>query len=351
MKKITIISVICVSLICTSFISLPFIPNKISKKTYCFDDSYGSGNKFELSLIDGGKASIIIKNRNNEIIRSGSGTWSGTNDGPGGNPPTIRLNLSTGILRFTAIVDGYSSSINMLIDSQNNQWYVCEDYEVEKPNYSRNNNSPIVSKPVDKSIAWEKTYDTRKANRKFASLKSYIGSWENVSNKIKVVIKPLTGDQPLISMSNISNYIYQTSDKTTYEVPDDIFEKSLNFKRKENELVSLGGERTLIEVTVTSPEINFKGLVMERETFVTLNPNEPNRYQIIFYNKNKDRQLTFSINSLVNPSKGVISYFEQEPIQQVRDQNGVITSQQYWNPVSIGGEQSLTLNKKIIKKK
>ena len=92
---------------------------------YCFDDSYGSGNKFELRLIDGGSAKIIIKNSNNEIIRTGQGSWSGTNDGPGGNPPTIRLNLSTGVLRFTAIVDGYSSSINMLIDSRDNQWLKC----------------------------------------------------------------------------------------------------------------------------------------------------------------------------------------------------------------------------------
>jgi hypothetical protein len=189
----------------------------------------------------------------------------------------------------------------MLIDSQNNQWYLCDDYEVAKPDYLRKNNIPIVSKPVDKSIAWEKNYETRKANRKFASFKSYIGIWEDLSKNIKVVINPLTGDQPLVSMSNMSNYIYQTSDKTTYEVPENIFEKSLNFKRKENELISLGGERTLIEVIVTSPEINFKGLVMERETFVRLNPNEPNEYQIKFYNKNKDSFLTFSISTLVNP--------------------------------------------------
>ncbi len=92
---------------------------------YCFDDSYGSGNKFELRLINGGSAKIIIKNSNNEIIRTGEGSWLGTNDGTGGNSPTIRLNLSTGVLRFTAIVDDYSSSINMLIDSRDNQWIKC----------------------------------------------------------------------------------------------------------------------------------------------------------------------------------------------------------------------------------
>jgi hypothetical protein len=92
---------------------------------FCFDDSYGSGNKFELRLIDGGDAKIIIKNRSNEIIRTGQGSWTGSNDGPGGNPPVISLILSTGRLKFTAIVDGYSSSINMIIDSKNNQWVKC----------------------------------------------------------------------------------------------------------------------------------------------------------------------------------------------------------------------------------
>lgn len=125
MKKTTILAIISVSLICISFNSLKFIIPTISKNTFCFDDSFGSGNKFELSLIDGGKATIVIKNRNDEVVRTGSGTWSGTNDGPGGNPPVISLILSTGRLKFTAIVDGYSSSINMLIDSKNNQWVKC----------------------------------------------------------------------------------------------------------------------------------------------------------------------------------------------------------------------------------
>jgi hypothetical protein len=99
--------------------------NDESGSKYCFDDSYDSGNKFELRLLDGGDAKIIIKNNTNEIIRTGRGSWSGSSDGPGGNPPTIRLNLSTGVLRFTAIVDGYSSTINMLIDSRDNQWIKC----------------------------------------------------------------------------------------------------------------------------------------------------------------------------------------------------------------------------------
>ena len=92
---------------------------------FCFDDRYGSGNKFELNLIDGGSAKIIIRNSENKIIRTGQGSWSGKNDGPGGSPPVISLVLSTGRLIFTAIVDGYSSSINMLIDSRDNQWIKC----------------------------------------------------------------------------------------------------------------------------------------------------------------------------------------------------------------------------------
>ncbi len=92
---------------------------------YCFDDSYNSGNKFELLLIDGGKAKIVIKSSDDRIIRTGEGTWSGSNDGPGGNAPLITLKLTTGVLKFTAIVDGISPSINMLIDSRNNQWIKC----------------------------------------------------------------------------------------------------------------------------------------------------------------------------------------------------------------------------------
>lgn len=99
--------------------------NDESGSKYCYDDTYGSGNKFELRLLDGGDAKIIIKNSSNEIIRTGKGDWTGSNDGHGGNPPTIRLNLSTGVLNFTVIVDGYSSSINMLIDSRDNQWIKC----------------------------------------------------------------------------------------------------------------------------------------------------------------------------------------------------------------------------------
>ena len=99
--------------------------NDESGSKFCFNDSFGSGNKFQLRLIEGGEAKIIIKNSSDEIIRTGQGNWTGSSDGPGGNPPTIRLNLSTGVLRFTAIVDGYSSSINMLIDSRDNQWIKC----------------------------------------------------------------------------------------------------------------------------------------------------------------------------------------------------------------------------------
>lgn len=92
---------------------------------FCFNDRYDSGNKFELRLIDGGIAKLVIKNSSGQIIRTGEGSWEGRNDGPGGNAPQIILRLSTGTLRFTAIVGGYPSSINMLIDSKDNQWLRC----------------------------------------------------------------------------------------------------------------------------------------------------------------------------------------------------------------------------------
>lgn len=92
---------------------------------FCFNDRYDSGNKFELRLIDGGIAKLVIKNSSGQIIRTGEGSWEGRNDGPGGNAPQVILRLSTGTLRFTAIVGGYPSSINMLIDSKDNQWLKC----------------------------------------------------------------------------------------------------------------------------------------------------------------------------------------------------------------------------------
>lgn len=92
---------------------------------FCFNDRYDTGNKFELRLIDGGIAKLVIKNSSGQIIRTGEGRWEGRNDGPGGNAPQIILRLSTGTLRFSAIVGGYPSSINMLIDSNDNQWLKC----------------------------------------------------------------------------------------------------------------------------------------------------------------------------------------------------------------------------------
>ena len=101
-------------------------PNSSQKvNKYCFNDRYNSGNIFELTLIDGGDAKIIIKNSGGRTIRTGEGTWEGRNDGPGGNAPQVILYLTTGTLRFTAIVGGYPSSITMLIDSKDNQWTKC----------------------------------------------------------------------------------------------------------------------------------------------------------------------------------------------------------------------------------
>ena len=133
-KKIFTLILVCLSITFYSFNNLNYVFERYSDNTFCFDDSYNSGNKFELTLVDGGKAKIVIKNRNNEIIRTGSGTWSGHNDGFGGNAPVIDLILSTGRLKFTAVVDG--SSINMIIDSRNNQWIKCRESESVKTNSS-----------------------------------------------------------------------------------------------------------------------------------------------------------------------------------------------------------------------
>lgn len=145
-KKIFTLILACLSITCYSFNNLNYDFERYSDNTFCFDDSYNSGNKFELTLEDGGKAKIVIKNRNNEIIRTGSGTWSGHNDGFGGNAPVIELILSTGRLKFTAVVDG--SSINMLIDSRHNQWLKCIEPESVKTNsFSKSTSSnPSSSK-------------------------------------------------------------------------------------------------------------------------------------------------------------------------------------------------------------
>jgi uncharacterized protein (TIGR02145 family) len=98
---------------------------KSEEKKFCFSDKFNSGNFFELVLLDGGKAKITIKDPAGLVIRTGQGTWQGFNDGQGGEAPKIILNLTTGKIIFTAIVDTISSSINMLIDSKQNQWINC----------------------------------------------------------------------------------------------------------------------------------------------------------------------------------------------------------------------------------
>jgi hypothetical protein len=142
-QKIFALILVCLSITSYSYDNLNYGFKRYNYNTFCFDDSYSSGNKFELTLEDGRKAKIVIKNRNNEIIRTGSGTWSGQNDGFGGNAPVIDLILSTGRLKFTAVVDG--SSINMLIDSRNNQWLKCSESESVKTNSFSQSTSPNPS--------------------------------------------------------------------------------------------------------------------------------------------------------------------------------------------------------------
>lgn len=92
---------------------------------FCFTDFDNTGNTFELTLINGGKASITIKDKYDEVIRKGEGTWRGVNDGVGGDAPQIILKLSTGLIKFTVVVDQFSSNISMLIDVKKNQWIKC----------------------------------------------------------------------------------------------------------------------------------------------------------------------------------------------------------------------------------
>jgi hypothetical protein len=58
MKKILITILVCCFLIGIAFKGLDIIPSTLSQYEYCFDDSYDSGNKFELILLDGSTSAI-----------------------------------------------------------------------------------------------------------------------------------------------------------------------------------------------------------------------------------------------------------------------------------------------------
>lgn len=92
---------------------------------FCFNDFQGSGNKFELSIIDGGKAVLVRKDSYDKVIGKASGTWEGKSDGPGGDMAKIYLRISTGLLLFNVVIDDYTLKISMLIDSKDNQWQKC----------------------------------------------------------------------------------------------------------------------------------------------------------------------------------------------------------------------------------
>jgi hypothetical protein len=98
---------------------------KLEENMFCFYDRFNSGNSYEITLLNGGKAKIQIKNGTGLIIRTGQGTWEGYNDGPGGDMPNIILKLTTGNIRFSAVLDPISSSFNLLIDTKGRHWEKC----------------------------------------------------------------------------------------------------------------------------------------------------------------------------------------------------------------------------------
>jgi hypothetical protein len=98
-----------------------------NSQKFCFDDTYGSsGMKFEITLYDGGAATLNFKS-DGVLRRSGNARWSkrsGIAEGYGEND-IVTLRLSTGaVLTFTA-VKSLMGSFTMLIDSTDRQYIQC----------------------------------------------------------------------------------------------------------------------------------------------------------------------------------------------------------------------------------
>jgi len=101
------------------------MPNLMASNKFCYTDME-TGMETQLTLHDGGEAEIAFLNSSGVVVRSGSATWRGTSDGPGGDMAKVYLRLSTGVtLTFRLVVDQYTSKITMLMDSRDNMWTAC----------------------------------------------------------------------------------------------------------------------------------------------------------------------------------------------------------------------------------
>lgn len=274
-KKIFTLILVCLSITFYSFNNLNNVFEMYSDNTFCFDDSYNSGNKFELTLVDGGKAKIVIKNRNNEIIRTGSGTWSGHNDGYGGNAPVIDLLLSTGRLKFTAVVDG--SSVNMLIDSRNNQWIKCRESESVKTNSSSQRIPPnpstakesnfnflpkyvvgtYYSKELGTTIIIEKIpYKTKSSYYRFTE-DLHGKSIKNIANKWDLRLKVKTKTGKTFNM-NLEGYNQETLDFNLGDLNYEVF-----FGKNEPGY-TLSSVLNVAPVNISSPKLYPKKYIFKR---------------------------------------------------------------------------------------
>jgi uncharacterized protein (TIGR02145 family) len=303
-KKIFTLILVFLSINSYSFNNLNYGFKRFIDNTFCFDDSYSSGNKFELTLEDGGKAKIVIKNRNNEIIRTGSGTWSGQNDGFGGNAPVINLILSTGRLKFTAVVDG--SSINMLIDSKNNQWLKCRKSESVKTNSSSNGDDGKSSAEMMAEMAqmskerekFQKEYSARVAAAKITPFSVFKGKWIRNDEQVSIKITEI----PYALKFNNSSLKYEYSDSLkTWELPNSI-EKDLRFQP--------GEKKNLLKLTIDEPWFlkDFVGIVVQRDVVINSQIIYPPYTFLEFVNNNNDEMISFKITPKNSIQKGDLIY-------------------------------------------
>jgi hypothetical protein len=124
--------------------------SSLGGQSFCFKEmeSNGTTTTVRLTLYNGGSAKISFLSETGQLLRKGDASWTGQNDGPGGDMPIITVTLSTGArLRFKAGVDQFSNKISELIDSRDRIYTSCESMtsaELEQ-SYER---QPVTSPKV-----------------------------------------------------------------------------------------------------------------------------------------------------------------------------------------------------------
>ena len=128
-----------------------FCQSSSNGESFCFEEMQSDGTTMtsRITLYNGGNAEISFLSESGKLLRKGDASWSGQNDGPGGNMPVITVTLSTGArLRFKAVVDQYSNKITELIDSRDRIYSNCQYISSEETDNLKKNErtTPLIPK-------------------------------------------------------------------------------------------------------------------------------------------------------------------------------------------------------------